>query len=191
MNSVAMYAKETDVDAAAAVMRSILLGAVLGLACMADAQAQRNMAGRADDETAAQRIAPEDRDAAARGAADRLQGLHGNPEALLGAPADFDDPYRSAYDAAGQAQDALTNTQRVPRGALAGGRYGPQPDAQEQGKGGKGAPLRGIAGQDDARAPKVNPADPGTQTPMGAAMSLYRGPGDVGKEVTRVYKMPW
>ena len=183
-----MSAKEADVETASPVMRSMLLGALLGLACMADAQAQRHLNGPAGDDAAAQRMAPEAGDRAGRGAVDHLQGLHGDPDALLGAPPAFDDPYRAAYDAANQAEDVLTNTQRVPRGALAGGRYAQRPAAQGPGR---AAPLPGIAGKDDAREAKVNQADPGAQTPTGAALSVYHGPGDVGKAVGQVYKMPW
>ncbi|MGN6318963.1 hypothetical protein [Trinickia sp.] len=169
-------------------LRAALLAALPAFVAPVGAQAQQFMGERAPNNAADQRLAPEDRDAAARAAADRLGGIGGDPEALLGAPAALDDPYRSAYDAAGREGSALRNTQRVPRGALANEGYGPKPAARGNGKA-KAPPD--LAANDDPGEAKANKADPGAQTPMGSALSIYHGPGDVGKAAGQVYKMPW
>lgn len=170
-------------------MRVALFAAALACAGMTGARAQR-VNGAAAYDAVGLRTAPEDRDAAMRAATSRLEGVGGDPEALLGAPGLLDDPYRSAYDTAGRSADALAKTQRVPRGALADGRYGPQPARPGQGKA-KGNAKPAQAGDDEPLDAKANKADPGARTPMGSALSVYHGPGDVGKAVGQVYKMPW
>lgn len=168
-------------------MRAALFAGMLASIGIGGAQAQQRMNGQGAYDAAGQRIAPDDGDAATRAAATRLEGAGGDPEALLGGPAPLADPYRSAYATAGHDTDALTQTERVPRGALAGGRYGPQPAMPGNVKG-KGKARPGLAGNDD---PGVDKADPGTRTPMGSALSIYHGPGDTAKAVGQVYKMPW
>ncbi|RDU95989.1 hypothetical protein DWV00_25375 [Trinickia dinghuensis] len=162
-----------------------MFGALLGTAGAALAQAEQNADGRGKADTQTQRMAPEDRDAAAGTEADRLEGLRGDPEALLGAPAQPGDPYGAAFDSTRAREQALTGTERVPRGALADGRYGPQPADKPP------APLPGMPVDKAARKAKVDKADPGTQSPTESALSIYHGPGDVGKAVGQVYKMPW
>lgn len=166
-----------------------LLGTALSLMGASVVPAQQRMQGTTGDQrhtnvnARAGQAAPGDRDAA-----DRLEGLGGAPEALLGAPRTPGDAYGAAYNLGEHDADALTNTERVPRGALEGERYGPQPAKPGR------APLPGAAANKDAGdAPKPyeNKADPGAQTPMGSALSIYHGPGDVGKAAGQVYKMPW
>lgn len=168
-------------------LRATLFTVLVAFISAIGAQAQHLMDGRPANDEGGQRMAPDDRDSAARAAADRLEGVGADPEALLGAPAALDDPYRSAYDTAGHEGAALRNTQRVPRGALANELYGPRPAARGKGK---GKPPLGLA-DDDPRKAKGAQTDPGAQTPMGSALSIYHGPGDVGKAVGQVYKMPW
>ncbi|WP_206951348.1 hypothetical protein [Trinickia acidisoli] len=174
------------------LLRALLgaaLGVWLGTAGTLCAQAQQNANVPAGTNGQAQRTTPEDSDAAARAEADRLEAVGGDPEALLGAPAPPGDPYSAAFDSPERTEQALTGTEQVPRGALAGGRYGPQPAAKVGAR-----PLvaaGGGNGNDDPRKPYANKADPGSQTPLGSALSIYHGSGDVGKAVGQVYKMPW
>jgi hypothetical protein len=183
-----MRAMEARVNLGFRCLRAALLAALPAFVATVGAQAQQPLGARPANDAADQRLAPEDRDAAARAAASRLEGVGGDPEALLGAPAALDDPYRSAYDAAGREGSALRNTQRVPRGALTSELYAPKPAAKGKGKA-KG-PLGGAA-NGDPREAKANKADPGAQTPMGSALTIYHGPSDAGNAAGQVYKMPW
>lgn len=164
---------------------AVMLGAFASGAVFA--QARRNGDGRVAADTQAQRIAPEGRDAAAREEADRLEGLGGDPEALLGAPARPSDPYGAAFDSTERSERALVGTERVPRGALAGGRYGAQP----AGRVAPPAPVPGMPAGKAGHQLTVDKADPGTRSPTESALSIYHGPGDVGKAVGQVYRMPW
>lgn len=188
--SVPTDAMEASVNLAFRCMRAPVFAAALACAGMSGAQAQQRVNGAAAYDAAGLPMAPEDRDAAMHAATNRLEGVGGDPEALLGAPGALDDPYRSAYDTARHGADALAKTQRVPRGALADGRYGPQPAMPGKGKAKENA-QPGQAGNDEPLDAKTNKADPGARTPMGSALSIYHGPGDVGKAVGQIYKMPW
>jgi hypothetical protein len=166
-----------------AVWVGALLGPLLGASGTTHAQVRQDAGDRVNADTQAQRIAPEDRDAAAREAADRLEALGGEPEALLGAPARPGDPYGSAFDATERSERALIGTERVPRGALTEGRYATRPVEQP--------PAPGMLANKAERRAGAGKADPGTQSPTESALSIYHGPGDVGKAVGQVYKMPW
>jgi hypothetical protein len=116
----------------------------------------------------------------------RLEGLGGEPEALLGGPATPGDPYGPAFDATrGGEERALARTERLPRGAAANGRDERQPAVKPH------AQLRGVPADNPPREGKIDKADPGTRSPTESALSIYHGPGDVGKAVGEVYKMPW
>jgi hypothetical protein len=170
-------------------IRAALLVFMLGAFALstAFAQVRQNADGQVAADTQAQRIAPEDRDAATREEADRLEGLGGEPEALLGAPARAGDPYGAAFDSTARSERALMSTERVPRGALAAGRYGAQPAGPLVAP----TPAPGMPGGKAARKPAVDKAYPGTRSPTESALSIYHGSGDVGKAVGQVYKMPW
>lgn len=162
----------------------ILLGAFFFASDEARVRAQEANA-RGQAATQAQRTTPEDSDAAVRAEADRLDGLGGEPEALLGAPAAPGDAYDAAVDAAQGGERALARTERVPRGATVSRRDEPQPAAKPH------APLRRMPAGDPPHAGKIDKADPGTRSPTESALSIYHGPGDVGRAVGEVYKMPW
>lgn len=148
------------------------------------AQQETNVRGQPD--TLAQRLAPEDRDAAARAEADRLEGLGGEPDALLGAPTTPGDPYGAAFDTQRRSDRALTHTERVPRGALENAR-----DGQRQPVGSLKRPRPGMPADEATGKAKIDKADPGTHSAAESALSIYHGSGDVGKAVGEVYKMPW
>lgn len=170
-----------------AVWVGALLGALLGASGTVRAQVRQNAGDPVNADTQARRIAPEDRDAAAREAADRLEALGGEPEALLGAPTRPGDPYGSAFDATERSERALIGTERVPRGALTEGRYATGPVGQPP----VPAPTPGMLANKAERKARAGKADPGMQSPTESALSIYHGPGDVGKAVGQVYKMPW
>lgn len=148
-------------------------------------RAQQPANVRGEPDTRAQRLAPEDRDAAARAEADRLEGLGGEPEALLGAPAAAGDPYDAAFDATRSDERALRHTERVPRGALANQDDGPGPALAHR------ATRPGAHTEEPAADLRVDKADPGTHSPTESALSIYRGSGDVAKAAGQIYRMPW
>ena len=162
----------------------VLLGAALFASGAARVQAQEaNGPGQPD--TRAQRLTPEDSDAAARAQAEQLEGLGGEPDALLGAPAAPADPYGAAFDTTKRSERALTHIERVPRGALAAGRNEPRAGGKLKGA------QPGMTATEATRNAKVDKADPGTRSPTESALSIYHGSADVGKAVGEVYKMPW
>ncbi|MGG1946370.1 hypothetical protein AB1286_16365 [Trinickia sp. NRRL B-1857] len=127
-------------------------------------------------------------------ATNRVETLGGDAEGLLGGPAPPGDLYGTAGNSARAAERVLSNTQRVPRGGLAGGGDDgndrePQRPLQPVQRPREAQP--GIAGAQPARDANKNRADPGTQSPTQSALSIYHGPGDVGKAVGQVYRMPW
>jgi hypothetical protein len=118
----------------------------------------------------------------------------GDAEQLLGGPTPAGDLYGTAGNSARARERVLSNTQRVPRGGLAGNRDDrndrePERPIQRAQRMGEAPP--GVAGAQAARGANANRADPGTQSPTQSALSIYHGPGDVGKAVGQVYRMPW
>jgi hypothetical protein len=132
--------------------------------------------------------------ARAQPAANRAEAVASDAEKLLGGPAPAGDFYGTAGNSARARARGLSNTQRVPRGGLTGGRDALNDREREEPmqrvqRPGEAQP--GIAGAPAARDANVNRADPGTQSPTQSALSIYHGPGDVGKAVGQVYRMPW
>ena len=180
-----IHAREAPMRIGTRWMLLAAFAAFLFVSVTLTVRAQQPAYVRGEPDTRAQRLAPEDRDAAARAEADRLEGLGGEPEALLGAPATSGDPYGAAFDATRRNERALTHTERVPRGALANQGDGPRPAI---------VPLEtrpGTHTEAPAANAKVDQADPGAHSPTESALSIYRGSGDVGKAMGQIYRMPW
>lgn len=135
--------------------------------------------------------------ARAQPAPNRAEAVRGDAEPLLGGPTPAGDIYGTPGNSARARERVLSNTQRVPRGGLTGGRndHGdrndrePERPMQRVQRPGEAQP--GVAGAQAARDANANRADPGTQSPTQSALSIYHGPGDVGKAVGQVYRMPW
>ncbi|WP_146014083.1 hypothetical protein [Trinickia dabaoshanensis] len=121
-----------------------------------------------------------------QGKANRVEAPGGEPENLLGGPAPAGDLYGTEADA-GTGERALTREQRAAR-------YGQAAEQPARAAQPRHVPRLARPGADDepaGREAKVNRADPGTQSPAQSALSIYHGPGDVGKAVGQVYRMPW
>lgn len=180
-----IHAREAPMRIGTRWMLLAAFAAFLFVSVTLTVRAQQPAYVRGEPDTRAQRLAPEDRDAAARAEADRLEGLGGEPEALLGAPAAAGDPYDAAFDATRRDERSLRHTERVPRGALASQGDGPRPALAHR------ATRPGAHTEEPAADVKVDKADPGAHSPTESAVSIYRGPGDVGKAVGQIYRMPW
>jgi hypothetical protein len=137
--------------------------------------------------------------AANRAANDRLRGV-GDEDSLLGAPAAYRDPYRSALNAGDMQQSDLMRAERVPNGVANGNGYDPlppgggKPVARAAGAGG-GADAGGGGGGGGGGAPGVAGNAPGGNAAPNtaqAAQPLYRDPfGGAKGNGGQVYRSPW
>jgi hypothetical protein len=123
-----------------------------------------------------------------RAANDRLRGV-GKEDPLLGGPAAYRDPYRSALDAGDTQQSDLIRAERVPNGSTIGNGYDPLPPGGGARVGGARIADTGAgAGAGAGGAPGGNAAPNAEQ----AGQSLYRDPiGGAKGNGAQVYRSPW